>query len=67
MSTTFVTSFEVVDEDEEDTLHTEVHHSCSGLYELFSITQDCTDSDGTDTVLLHRSQLMQLAALAKGH
>lgn len=67
MSTTFIAEFEVVDSEDCDTLHTEVHHSCKGSYELFSITQDCTDSDGTNTVLLHRDQLMQLAALAKGH
>lgn len=67
MTGAFITSFEVLSSGEEFTLHTEVYHHSEGEYELFSITQDCTESGGTVTVLLHREQLAQLANIAKGH
>jgi len=65
---TLVAKFNVVDEAGEDTLDTEVHHHVTDSgYELFTITQQDTDSDEYLTILLHRGQLAALAAFAKGH
>lgn len=65
---TLITAFNVVDKAGDATLPTEVfHHVDTEGYELFSITQKDTDSDGYITILLHRDQLARLASTAKGH
>jgi len=65
---TLVAKFNIVDEAGVDTLPTEVHHhTTESGYELFSITQQDTDSPEFITILLHREQLAALAAFAKGH
>lgn len=60
--------FNVVNRDGTESWKTVVSHHVDQEYEMFCITQELPGSSGeTITVILHREQLAELAAIAKGH
>lgn len=60
--------FNVVNREGTESLQTVVSHHVDEEYEMFCITQELQGGDGeTITVILHREQLAELAAIAKGH
>lgn len=60
--------FNVVNREGTESWKTVVSHHVDKEYEMFCITQELQGSIGeTITVILHREQLAELAAIAKGH